>query len=242
MEMDSTHSKSKLRGQTPEINDLWREIAKRGTIAIPLKKASLSLLEWAEVEDMYPELVPESCRNYHVQGSRQLLRESPFVKAPGKDGAYGFYDATDQAFFFRAWDPLSGQEIKTCIDCDELVRRMGLETWFDSGESSSEGILTCSCGYPGCAGVSWQSFHVSREMIHWSVLYEGSWMELFFDRQPYEKGAIRMLREMVEHPGSYVVPYGQRYEEDHEGFVANVEAMLQRWPQFRFLWDEEGPV
>lgn len=74
--------------------------------------------------------------------------------------------------------------------------------------------------------------------MHWSVRKYEDEIELFFEREVYERGVMKMLREMVERPGAFSVPYGQLYNDDHEQFVPNVMAMLKRCSYYQEMWEE----
>ena len=178
----------------------------------------------AEIGEVFPDLVPDGCRNCDVYSDPQLIRESPFLNDTGK------------GYLFTATDPIGGGDIGCAMCCEELMNRAGANDYhytdFDFG--SPEAILTCSCGNPGCDGFWSQSFHVSSKMVHWSILRYREKYELFFEREAYEFGLIRMLKDMCEHPGiyditygsSYQITYGSSYQENHASFVERVHDML----------------
>ncbi len=208
--------------------DIWQNIAEKGAVAVPLKAAALTPLGWAEIGEVYPDLLPDECRNCDVYSDPQLIRESPFVNDMGT------------GYLFTATDPIGGRSLKCALCCDELTNRAGANDYHYSDEDCNPlcGILTCSCGYPGCDGFWSQSFHVSSKMVHWSILRYREKYELFFEREAYEFGLIRMLKDMCEHPGMYDTTYGSSYQENHASFVERVHDMLQRRPYFQDMWNE----
>ena len=64
--------------------DIWQNIAEKGAVAVPLKTAALTPLGWAEIGEVYPDLLPDGCRNCDVYSDPQLIRESPFVNEKGR--------------------------------------------------------------------------------------------------------------------------------------------------------------
>ena len=62
--------------------DLWNKIEEKGAVAIPIRSEALTRLEWAEVEELYPELVPEAYRGYNVYSDDRLICESPGNAVP----------------------------------------------------------------------------------------------------------------------------------------------------------------
>ena len=210
--------------------DIWRKIEEKGAVAVPVKPSALSALGWVEVGEKYPVLMPEEFRDYDVYSDPQLIRESPFVNRKGT------------GYLFVTTDPITGNTLDAGIWENELINVFAAEDYQTDDEVSTlMGVLTCSaCGVPGCAGLWSQSFHVSSKMVHWSVKKYKDEFDLFFEREVYEAGAIRMLRDMVEHPGVYNTPECSRYHENHEAFVEQVIDMLDRRAYFKDMWDEVG--
>lgn len=92
----------------------------------------------------------------------------------------------------------------------------------------------------GCQGIDYGDNAQFKELVCWSIRQYEKELELFFEREAYEFGAMKMLREMVERPGVLNVPHAQLYEDDHAQFVANVKSMLSRRSYFADLWNEVG--
>lgn len=211
--------------------DIWREIEERGAVVVPVKETALSALGWTEIGEKYPELMPECFRRYDVYNDPMLIRESPFKAVEDGDG---------RSYRFVADDPATGVSlVNVSVDVDELLRVLPLDEFMASdAESTFGGVLVCSCGIAGCAGIWSQTCHVSEKMVHWSVRKYEDEIELFFEREVYERGVMKMLREMVERPGAFSVPHGQLYNDDHEQFVSNVMAMLKRCSYYQERWEE----
>ena len=127
--------------------DVWQSITEKGAVAVPLKAAALTPLGWAEIGEVYPDLVPDECRDCDVYSDPQLIRESPFVNDTGK------------GYLFTATDPIGGGSLKCAPCCDELMNRAGANDYHYSDEAYNPlcGFLTCRCGYPGCDGF-WRQF------------------------------------------------------------------------------------
>ena len=104
--------------------------------------------------------------------------------------------------------------------------------------SAFAGILTCrGCGVPGCDGLWSQSFHVSEKMVHWSIVRYEEELELFFEREAYERGLIYMLHEMATSDIVFETPHASLYE-DKDAFVERVQLALSRRPHFENMWQE----
>ena len=60
--------------------ELWHKIEERGSVANPMRHEALSHLEWAEVAERYPELVPDGYRGVDVYSDEQLVSTYLFVR------------------------------------------------------------------------------------------------------------------------------------------------------------------
>lgn len=209
--------------------DVWQAIEEDGAEAVLDGAESLSALGWAEIAEVYPDLVPDAYCHWDVRSDPHLIRESPFVE---------FEDNGGRSFEFRAKDVWTGVSLATSIDTTELIGALLRKDFHASdAESAFGGILVCSCGVAGCDGIWSQTFHVSDKMVHWSVRRYDDRFELFFDREVYETGAIAMLKTLVEKPDVFSMPYGSLYEDDHGEFVACVRDLLGQSDAFRRIWD-----
>ena len=52
--------------------DVWHKIAEKGAVAVPLNACALTPLGWAEIKEVYPELVPDECRGCDVYSDPQV--------------------------------------------------------------------------------------------------------------------------------------------------------------------------
>lgn len=71
-------------------------------------------------------------------------------------------------------------------------------------------IVTCTCGAPGCAGIS-EGVRVTRidKNVHWVVRGLGETQTFYFDPQEYEsaiKQGIKQLQQLVDRYSLEVVP------------------------------------
>lgn len=212
--------------------DIWQKIEEKGALAVPTKASALPALGWVEVGEEYPELMPEEFRRYDVYSDPQLICESPFV-VESVEGV--------KSYHFKATDPVGGKSIDVWVDPMELAETFGRDNYHtDDGISSLGGILVCSCGIAGCAGIWSQSFHVSEKLIHWSVVYNDDEIDLFFDRETYERGVLALLRELLDNHEAFTIPGPDASLSGaiFESFKLNVEEMLKRRSYFYDMWDE----
>jgi len=212
--------------------DIWRKIDEKGAVAVPTRLTALSALGWVEIGERYPELMPDEFGRYDVYSDRQLICESPFVIV-SIEGS--------KSYHFKVTDPVNGKNIDVWVDPMELVAAFGRDYFHtDDGISAFGGILVCSCGIAGCAGIWSQTFHVSERMVHWSVVCNEDELEFFFEREAYEKGVIAMVRSLIENPDVFTLPGPDNSFRDaaFEAFKANVDEMLARCSYFHDIWDE----
>ena len=214
--------------------DIWRRIDENGSVVVPTKETALSALGWVEIGERYPELMSKKFCGHDVYSDPQLIRDSPFAPVVIKG---------TKSFHFKATDPIGGKSFDAWVDPLELAGAFGHDYFHtDDGESSFGGILVCSCGIAGCAGIWSQTFHVSEKMVHWSVVCYEDEFEFFFEREAYEKGALTVMRALLERPDEYTLPGpdGWLYEGALEVFKSQVEEMLDRRVYFRDMWEEVG--
>ena len=212
--------------------DIWRKIEEKGACAVPVKASALSALGWVEIGEKHPELIPEEFRHHDVYSDPQLIRESPFAPVVIKGV---------KSFHFKATDLIGGKSFDAWVDPLELVETFGRDYFHtDDGVSSFGGILVCSCGIAGCAGIWSQTFHVSEKMVHWSVVCDDDEFEFFFEREAYEKGALTLMRTLLERPEEFVLPglEDSLCDDSLEAFKSQVGKVLGRKSYFRDIWDE----
>lgn len=104
--------------------DIWRKIAEKGAVAVPVKASALSALGWVEVGEKWPELIPEEFRHHDVYSDPQLIWKSPFVCED------------DKQYLFVATDPSLGKTLKVSIGYNELLGALGAEDYYNDYEAS----------------------------------------------------------------------------------------------------------
>ena len=91
--------------------DIWHKIMEEGEAAILASPSELSALEWCEVGEKYPHLVPEPFRGYEPLNSPFLIRESPFVNEKGDEYLFAAQNAggiTTVERFVSAFNEVTG--------------------------------------------------------------------------------------------------------------------------------------
>ncbi|MGN0844448.1 MAG: hypothetical protein ACI4QT_04415, partial [Kiritimatiellia bacterium] len=163
-------------------------------------------------------LVPGDKLGYDILRDESLIRSSPFVRS---------IDESTKAltYSFRLMMPEWKYALTGAIDFYRLIMQM------THRESSAE-ILTCTCGDPGCGGFQEEYFHVSEQMVRWSIWKWDEKYDLHFERKSYEMNVIRMLRELVENGGGrdgWCGPY--------LSFTDHVMWMLGTKPYYQDFWN-----
>ena len=207
--------------------ELWRKIEEKGAVAIPIRPDALSRLEWAEVSELYPELVPDECRGYDVYFDEQLILTCPFVRV-------------GNAYKFMARMHEENKWLNVFVDTRELVGVLCAKNYhIGLAASLFDGPLICSCGISGCDGIDSQSIHVSEGMVRWDVLRYRQHYELFFEREAYDVGVVRMLHDLCQENSGIDYNVGGGYE-NRELAVEGVAGMLARHPYYSDIWAECG--
>lgn len=202
---------------------LWRKIEERGSVAIPLRTEALSRLEWAEVSERYPELIPDECRGYDVYDDGGLICRCPFVRE-------------GNAYKFRVEDPSVDKRLNVFVNTRELINMLCAK---DYEGSLFAGALTCSCGIPDCDGISMQSAHVSNHMVRWDVCRYKQRHVLFFGREAYDQGVARMLHDLCRSDSGIDLTVGGGYERK-DYLIDGVRDLLVRHPYYADIWTEYG--
>ena len=207
--------------------DLWHRIEERGAVAIPTRLDALSPLEWAEVSELYPELVPEAYRGYDAYSDDRLICESPFVRV-------------GNAYKFMAHSREVGSSLNVFVDTRELVDILCAKNYHvGPADSLFSGPLTCSCGISGCDGIDSQTVHVSERMVRWDVLRYQQRYEFFFEREAYDVGIVRMLHDLCKDGNEINYNIGGGYE-NRDLLIDGVAGMLARHPYYFDIWTESG--
>ena len=207
--------------------DLWNKIEEKGAVAIPIRSEAMTRLEWAEVEELYPELVPEAYRGYDVYSDDRLICESPFVRV-------------GNAYKFMAHSREVGSSLNVFVDTRELVDILCAKNYHvGPADSFFDGPLTCSCGICGCDGIDSQTVHVSERMVRWDVCRYRQRYELFFEREAYDVGVVRMLHDLCGRDNGIDYNVGGGYE-TRELLIDGVAGVLARHPYYSEIWAECG--
>ena len=207
--------------------DLWHRIEERGAVAIPTRSDALSRLEWTEVSELYPELVPEAYRGVDVYSDERLILTCPFVRV-------------GDAYKFRAQEQGEDRGLDVFVNTRELVDMLCAKYYHvDLADSSFAGVLTCSCGISGCDGIDSQTVHVSERMVRWNVLRYQQRYEFFFEREAYDVGIVRMLHDLCKDGNEINYNVGGGYE-NRDLLIDGVVGMLARHPYYSDIWTECG--
>jgi len=201
--------------------DLWQKVSEKGALAIPVRGASLSPLEWAEVSEHYLELVPSAYRGYDVYSDNDLIRECPFVRV---GDAYKF----------------GAGELDVFVNTRELVDMLCAKDYHIGWEDPwRAGALTCSCGLRMCDGIDSETFHVSDRMVRWDVCRNRQNYKLFFEREAYDVGVVRMLHDLCRSDSGIDYKVGGGYDSS-ELATEGVCRLLAWHPYYADIWDECG--
>jgi hypothetical protein len=153
----------------------------------------------------------------------KTISRSPFMKTESDEGP---------VWEFVANLP-DGSELEACIHPAALFA--SLEK--GSGEDS---LLVCGCSDAGCAGFWHESFEWGDGWIEWRVKMTGRTVIWRFDRDAYESGAIRMLREI--HDSRQGWEFCFYWYPSFEEFEQAVERFLASNPRFQEMWEKSGGV
>ena len=207
------------------MRDFWRHFRLEGWTSVPEKPWRLVPLEWAEIAEVSPEWVPDAYLDFDPRPSPYLIHEFPFVR--GGDGGYRFV----------AEDPLGEGRLECGIHVRELLETLG-DGDYPADPHVPGGILVGSgCGDAGRGGIQSQTCHVSRWMVHWTVCRHGEWIDLFFERNAYERGLVAMLRDFALADPLPPVPCLAGFTSLGD-YRKLLKAALGRAPRFRRIWQE----
>ncbi len=203
--------------------NLWGEIAEHGTSVIWKKEKKISFIEWAEIEELYPNLVPEDCAHVDIYEESLLITENPFARTIDSKTRLPSY-------WFHQKIPKTEFELTGAINYRGLIDSMSRRE-FDGY------ILTCGCSVPGCAGF-WEEYcHVSNKMVRLSINKYQVYMDLFFERERYEQNVITMFRDLIDHKTGWDNLACPSYR-DFESFRDHVMWMLDQRPYYHEMWDD----
>lgn len=203
--------------------NLWKAIAEEGPSVIKKNEMKISALEWAEIEEVYPDLVNADFSGCNVYEEETLILDNPFERK--LDVKTGMPD-----YSFRVSVPRMKFELSGVIDYRALIDSMA--------QSDYDGyLLTCGCSEPGCAGFWDEYCHVSNKMIHWSINQHEAFVELFFERERYETNALSMLHDLLTHETGWDNLACPSYR-DFAEFQDHMMWLLDQRPYYRDMWQE----
>lgn len=213
---------------------LWHNIAEQGTVVIPLRAECLPRILWSEIEECFPQVLPPEVRAIDPLLEPELITDTPFVIETTKEGRL--------TCKFQAKDPCTGDWLSHHINLAQLLAQFRFEDYYSEDQEITAykpPILTCLCGCAGCAGLHQQAFHIASRVVHWSIREYDTDFELFFERDAYERGALRMVHTLLQlDPQAVCHPSCTRYDSNPAALVNDLEALLVHWPDLRDLWEE----
>lgn len=158
-----------------------------------------------------PDIRPAS----GIDGTSRIIRLNPF----DKNG-------------FHTIDPDTGATISGCLKIPGVIGSL-------RGDWDGP-FLTCGCGEPGCSGFWEQRSHLSPAFVHWSILQDHRHFELYFDRDVYERGALRLLRPKYLAKWNGSEAYNVSYP-NFRAFANDLENLLAAHPRLAALWQTIEP-
>ena len=165
---------------------------------------------------------------------RRLLKHCPDLEIPeipsrpgiDESGRIIKVDPFDR-IGFQAEEPETGEHVGGCLKVYGVVG--SLRGDYDGS------FLTCGCGEPGCSGFWEQRSHLSPAFVHWSIEQYDRQIELYFDRDVYERGALRFLRRkhLAKWNGSEAYNYSYRgfreFDEDVQRLLSEMPHLVDKW-------------
>lgn len=210
--------------------NLWSKLNEKGLNLLLKHETEITPLEWIELGEVYPQYVPAQYCNYDLYSDPALLRNSPFlcfIDPTEKD------DNTDEtnheihpAFSCRI--PSLNRDLNCSVDV------YALQETLMHGADATRDVLVCSCGIAGCAGFGDERCHISSKMVHWSIQQYDENIELFFERQAYEQGAIALLKKTITTNSRNFFIFSAGF---FEKFKEETKEMLRINPHYRRLWN-----
>lgn len=150
-----------------------------------------------------------------IDGTSRIIRSNPF----DQNG-------------FRTIDPDTGATISDCLKIPGVIGSL-------RGDWDGP-FLTCGCGEPGCSGFWEQRSHLSPAFVHWSIRQDDRLFELYFDRDVYERGALRLLRPKYLAKWNGSEAYNVSYP-NFRAFANDLENLLAAQPRLAALWQTIEP-
>ncbi|MBQ9344608.1 MAG: hypothetical protein IJT88_05280 [Kiritimatiellae bacterium] len=234
-----------LQAHRAELTPLeWVEIL----FAFPERAAEIPFETWnAEAwtvailhEAVTPTLAPSiPWQTISKANRRRLLKRWPGLQIPDIRPAARI-DASSRIMrsnlfersVFRAIEPDTGEEVSGCLKIPGVVGSL-------RGDWDGP-FLTCGCGEPGCSGFAEQRNHLSPAFVHWSIRQYDRTFELYFDREAYELGALRLLRPKYLAKWNGSEAYNVSYP-NFRAFADDLESLLAANPRLAALWKSLAP-
>lgn len=164
----------------------------------------------------WPEFsIPDAPARPGIDGSSRIIKVNPFGKG-----------------VFHATEPETGEKVSGCLKFYGVIG--SLRDDYDGY------FLTCGCGEPGCSGFWEQRSHLSPAFVHWSIEQYERKLELYFDRDTYERGALAAIRRkhLAQWNGS------EGYNDSYCGFAdfdADLQRLLSEKPHLMAKWENTAP-
>lgn len=107
--------------------------------------------------------------------------------------------------------------------------------WWEEAPGVDPAMFTCSCGDAYCGGFEDQQCVFGDEAVLWRVCYNGTIVELEFDRIHYEYWALQMLFRMRGSARLRKDPWKSLV--DKSDFACAVSALMETRPRCRAIWE-----
>ncbi len=187
-----------------------------------------------------PDLAPRIPWNIISKANRRrLLKRWPTYEIPEVPASPGINESSriinidpfDKGGF-HAVEPESCESVSGCLKVYGIIGSL-------LGDYDGA-FLTCGCGEPGCSGFWEQRSHLSPAFVHWSIEQYDRHLELYFNRNVYETGALRFIRRrhLAKWNGS------EAYNHSYSGFTefdADVQRLLSEMPHLAAKWETTTP-
>ncbi len=166
---------------------------------------------------------------------RRLLKKWPGLSVPDTPARPGIDEKSRiirvnpfERYYFHAVEPDTGEDVCDCLKIYGVVGSL-------RGDYDGP-FLTCGCGEPGCSGFWEQRSHLSPAFVHWSIEQYERKLELYFDRDVYEQGALSLLRRKHLAKWNGSEGYNDSYRNFAE-FDAAVQRLLSDNPRLNEIWE-----
>lgn len=182
--------------------DLWGKIANGGGRTFVEQHVNeFSPLEWVEIGDMFPDLIPAHCREYDWRKDNRVVKECPFVRLR----RCGNPKWREDTYSFRVRGALGDKDLLAAAYIDGALATLEYtDACYDYGAeykpkdpACEYPAFGCNCGSALCDGFCYERCHVSRHLVHWTVIRSQDKLDIVYDRTAYDLGVLRMLRGLL---------------------------------------------